>query len=106
VEKPLTPAQAQPIKTARTTNPMESQFEQLGYFETLVDQETGRQIGNRNLGKTLPEGRTVGHAGGIEITISESFTVDRGHKTGIPVKLKAPRKYFSIIFALCGRRIS
>lgn len=81
---------------------MESEFEQLGYFETLVDLETGRQIGNRALGKDLPAGRVVGSAGGKNITISENITVDRGHRTVI-YKVRKPHEFYSIIFPICGR---
>lgn len=84
---------------------MESQFEQLGFFETLVDTETGKQVGNRQLGKSLPPGRTEGSAGGIDIIISEDITVERGHKT-VVYKVRKPRKFYSIIFPLCGRMSS
>lgn len=83
---------------------MESQFEQHGYFETLVDLDTGQQIGNRDLGKDLPAGRVVGSAGGKNITISENITLQRGHKTVI-YKVRKPHEFYSIIFPICGRMI-
>jgi hypothetical protein len=81
---------------------MESAFEQLGFFETLLDVETGKQVGTRPLPNGLPADRKVGHEGGIEFTQYIDFTVQVGHKIK-RIKLRAPRKYYSIIFPLCGR---
>jgi hypothetical protein len=76
------------------------EFEKHGYFETLLDAETQKVVGNRTA--KLRPGRKVGYEGKERITVIGDLPLQRGHKE-IVVRCHAGRNFFTIIYPVCGR---
>lgn len=83
-------------------DPVTYPFEVVGLFEELIE-PGGKCIGTRRLDcEQCP--RPLGAAGRIEVSFTESFLVQRGHKLHlIKASPAKPVKVWSMLQVLCGR---
>jgi hypothetical protein len=79
-------------------------FEDLGTFEELIDLRTARLLGTRSI-KRDPS-RPFGHAGAQAFQLTESITLQRGHRTvAIRASKAKPIPVSSMTQMLCGKQI-
>lgn len=81
------------------------EFEQTGWFETIMDDATGKVIGTRHNITPAP-GRQTGYHGQVKETHTKPFTLTKGHKVvTIKASKEKPVHCTSTLFPQSGRTL-
>ena len=83
-------------------NEKESIFEYAGWFEEIFDVKLNKLLGTRKCDEQ--PGRKIGYDGEKEIIITQTITIQRGHKEiEVTASEKSPRRLRTRYLPLCGR---
>jgi hypothetical protein len=77
------------------------EYEVLGFFEDLYDQEFGNFLGSR----TCELDRPLGEPGRKSYTFTEDLILQKGHRDGVRVRasVKKPIQAYGVIQIICGK---
>lgn len=90
--------------TDTNNRPGKEEFVQTGFFETIVDDATGKTLGTRH-GVNPQPGRVTGYNGARSETHTKPFQLTCGHKTvTIKASEKKPVRVTTFLFPQSGVR--